>query len=79
MTTEVNKHPCPCCGRLVDGAAGDYTICPHCAWEDDPVQAKDPAFPGGANPLSLEEARRVWAADHPRLLVKRRRFGRGRS
>ena len=79
MTTEPQKHNCPCCGRAVDGASGDYTICPHCNWEDDPVQSKDPTFAGGANPLSLADARRAWAADHPRLLVKTRRYGRGKN
>ena len=78
MNTKAPKHLCPCCGRAVDGKPGDYTICPHCAWEDDPVQAKDPTFAGGANPLSLEAARRAWAAVHPRLLAKHRRLGRGR-
>lgn len=78
MNTESQTHNCPCCGRIVDGAADSYTICPHCNWEDDPVQSKDPTFAGGANPLSLEEARRIWSADHPRLLVKHRRLGRGR-
>lgn len=28
-----------------------------CFWEDDPVQAADPDFPGGANAPSLKEAR----------------------
>ena len=80
MSNEVSQfHACPCCGRCVDGAPDSYVICPHCNWEDDPVQSKDPAFAGGANPLSLDEARRAWAADHPRKPAKFRRFGRGRQ
>ena len=33
-------------------------------WEDDPVQRNDPSYAGGANALSLDEARRTWAANH---------------
>ena len=77
MTRE--RHACPCCGLPVQGASGQYVICPRCGWEDDPVQARDAAFAGGANKCSLEEARRAWAARRPRLVVKRRRYGRGRK
>jgi hypothetical protein len=31
-----------------------------CGWEDDPVQRADPSFAGGANVLSLNEARAAW-------------------
>ena len=55
---------CPACGAQVEGEAGDYEICPMCNWEDDPVQRNDPSFAGGANALSLDEARRTWAANH---------------
>ncbi|WP_233218372.1 CPCC family cysteine-rich protein [Kosakonia radicincitans] len=37
---------------------GNYEICPVCDWEDDPVQSSDPDFSGGANTLSLLEARK---------------------
>ena len=73
------RHACPCCGHWVAGREGQYVICPRCAWEDDPVQTRDTAFAGGANVLSLDEARRRWRASHPRCLVKRRRYGLGRS
>ncbi len=46
-------HRCPCCGRRVIKRPGNYEICPHCKWEDDPVQRKAPTFAGGANHLSL--------------------------
>ncbi|MDB4929378.1 MAG: hypothetical protein JWM10_1862 [Myxococcaceae bacterium] len=37
--------------------SGSYDICPVCFWEDDPAQAADPRFAGGANALSLEQCR----------------------
>ena len=77
MTSQ--RHICPCCGHFVQGASGQYTICPRCRWEDDPVQANDPHFAGGANKCSLEEARRAWISRRPRVVVKRRRYGRGRK
>lgn len=47
--------PCRACyfEHIEDERYGEYIICPHCGWEDDPVQFKDPNFAGGANELSL--------------------------
>jgi cold shock CspA family protein len=55
---------CPVCGAIVDGLAGDYEICGVCNWEDDPVQHNDPQYAGGANVLSLHDARLAWEANH---------------
>ncbi len=52
-----NFFPCPCCLELTLGEAGAYEVCPNCNWEDDPVQQDDPMYAGGANKLSLLEAR----------------------
>jgi hypothetical protein len=54
------KFPCPCCGFLTldEESPGTFAICPVCFWEDDDVQFRDPSYRGGANPVSLEEARR---------------------
>ncbi|MGA8943295.1 MAG: CPCC family cysteine-rich protein [Thermoactinomyces sp.] len=53
------SYACPCCGYLtrIEEEPGSYDICPVCYWEDDPVQFKDPNFHGGANEVSLNEAR----------------------
>jgi len=53
------RFACPCCGCLTRSEAdpGTYDICPVCFWEDDPVQAEDPQYGGGANVVSLNEAR----------------------
>ncbi|PZN34241.1 MAG: hypothetical protein DIU71_03085 [Proteobacteria bacterium] len=58
MTAE--RLPCPCCGSRVLSEAGAYEICEACNWEDDPVQAADPRYAGGANEMSLDQARRRW-------------------
>jgi hypothetical protein len=53
--------PCPCCSNLTIYEPGSYEICEICEWEDDPVQSDDPSYAGGANKISLDEARRAWA------------------
>ena len=59
--------PCPCCGYLTIGEEppGTFEICPVCFWEDDNVQFEDPNYEGGANEMSLDQARenfRIWGA-----------------
>jgi hypothetical protein len=46
---------CACCGYLTIDE--EYDICPVCDWEADPVQERDPTRAGGANGISLIEAR----------------------
>lgn len=57
--SQAEKHQCPCCGlpTMDELPPGTFALCPECGWEDDPVQAADPAFKGGANGPSLREAR----------------------
>jgi hypothetical protein len=52
--------PCPCCGSRVLSEAGAYEVCEVCHWEDDPVQSANPLYAGGANKMSLGEARKRW-------------------
>ena len=55
------KHKCPCCGYYtidLDQGYPCYDICPVCFWEDDPIQRKDETYGGGANKVSLIEARK---------------------
>ena len=53
------KFSCLCCGyrTLDEEPRGTYEICPVCFWEDDPLQADDPDYDGGANRISLNDAR----------------------
>jgi len=55
--------PCPCCGLPVFPEPDSYEICSACGWQDDPVQAADPDFAGGANDLSLVQYRERWLAN----------------
>lgn len=49
---------CPCCKRRTLTERGHYEICSACNWEDDPLQEKQADLRGGANVVSLNEARR---------------------
>lgn len=53
------KYKCPCCGYYTfeNQPNGSYDICKVCFWEDDPIQLDDPTFEGGANRVSLQQAR----------------------
>jgi Cysteine-rich CPCC len=43
----------------MDRKPGDtFDLCPVCFWEDDPVQFDDHDYEGGANKVSLNEARK---------------------
>lgn len=57
---------CPCCG-IFDSEVeigGTFIICPICGWEDDEVQLKNADFSGGANTLSLNQARELYKRKH---------------
>lgn len=54
-----DRYPCPCCGflTLTEPPPGTFEVCPVCYWEDDDAQFADPEYSGGANGMSLVEAR----------------------
>ena len=55
---EPKKYKCPCCGYFTfEKKERAYDICPVCFWEDDPEQYNNPTMHGGANHVSLTEAR----------------------
>ena len=58
------RFACPCCGyyTLTRQPPGSHDFCPVCGWEDDLVQFKHSDFRGGANDVSLIDARRNFAA-----------------
>ena len=64
MGSSVTPYPCPCCGHLTlaEEPPGTFEVCPVCFWEDDDVQYRDPKFRGGANRVSLSEARENFAS-----------------
>ena len=53
------KFQCPCCMNytLDEEPSDTYQICEVCYWEDDPVQFRNDNYTGGANKVSLKEAR----------------------
>jgi len=55
----MNKYSCPCCELLTfdEPLEGTYNICPVCGWEDDEIQLKNPNYEGGANKVSLYQAK----------------------
>ena len=59
---EENKVLCPCCGEGLVEEGHNYDVCDVCCWEDDPVQFEDPDYRGGANHISLNEARQNYLA-----------------
>lgn len=60
---ELNEY-CPCCGYDTFDPIdrGNYSICPICYWEDDPIQFKEPNLSGGANRVSLIEGQNNFLA-----------------
>ena len=58
---------CPVCGRYEFAEYGDYDICPVCNWENDNLQYDDHNYAGGANHLSVNEARiEYFVLNHPK-------------
>ena len=55
-----HKYRCPVCGRHYFDEIGRYEICPVCGWEKDKVQERFIGMRGGANKLSLAEAREMF-------------------
>ncbi len=56
---ETDKIKCPCCGKSL---VGEYDICVVCDWENDPHQLNNPDLSGGANQMSLNQAKKAFAA-----------------
>jgi uncharacterized Zn finger protein (UPF0148 family) len=56
----MNKHKCPVCGQYEFEGDGSFDICDVCGWEDDPLQKDEPDLEGGANEMSLNQAREEW-------------------
>lgn len=48
---------CPVCGKFEFESEGDYDGCEFCNWQNDGLQMNHPDYAGGANWLSLNQAR----------------------
>ncbi len=53
---EVYSKICACCGAETE----KHDICLNCGWQDDNVQNSDPDYRGGANKMSLNEAKAAY-------------------
>lgn len=51
------RYRCDCCGYYTLRNKSD-DICPVCGWQEDYVQRNNPNFTGGANEVSLNEAKK---------------------
>ena len=60
LTDENMCYPCACCDYLTlsENTHDTFEICPVSNWEDDDAQFSHPDLFGGANELSLNEAKR---------------------
>lgn len=56
------KTFCPCCGEGLVDEGHLYDVCEICGWKDDDYQFNHPDYRGGANHLSLNEARAAFRA-----------------
>lgn len=46
-------------------AGHEFDICDICSWEDDDLQFENPDYRGGANSVSLNEARKAYKEGKP--------------
>ncbi len=53
---------CPVCGEYKFARENDFDVCPVCEWENDGIQANDPAYWGGANELCLNDYKKEWGS-----------------
>lgn len=51
---------CPVCGKTYFKEEDSFEICDICNWENDGVQYDDPDYEGGANKMSLNQAKESW-------------------
>ncbi|WP_413512615.1 CPCC family cysteine-rich protein [Myroides odoratus] len=53
------RYECPCCGYFTffDKPINTFQDCPVCLWEIDGIQNENPSYVGGANQVSLNQAK----------------------
>ncbi len=61
----MKKYPCPVCGSEVIEEEGNFEVCPVCNWEDDNLQRDEPDYTGGANEMSLNQAKEAYRKGLP--------------
>jgi len=61
----MRKYPCRCCEQDTLEEEDFSDICPICNWEDDHYQNDNPNYAGGANRMSLNEAKEAYKKGLP--------------
>ena len=56
----MKKERCSCCGNKTIIDKGHYDICDVCGWQDDPIQNDNEYYEGGANEMSLKQAKKAY-------------------
>lgn len=59
------KEKCACCQQLTVDKDAAFDICPNCGWEKDATQNENPNYKGGANKMSLSEAKEAYKKGLP--------------
>lgn len=59
-STETNK--CPICGQT---ELREFDICDVCGWENDLIQYNQPDYKGGANQMSVNQAKTTYQQGKP--------------
>ncbi len=54
------KIECKCCNEKTIDKDDLFDICSNCGWQRDEVQESDPDYKGGANEMSLNEAKKAY-------------------
>ena len=58
-------HRCPVCEKTIFEEYDSFDICYVCRWEDSALQESDPDYAGGANDMSLNQAREAYRKGIP--------------
>lgn len=56
----VQNKQCACCGQFTLEKDSIFEICDNCGWQDDGVQNDKPDYEGGANKMSLNQAKEAY-------------------
>ena len=56
----MKKYKCPVCEKYEFEQEDNFSIYHCCMWENDGLQNHNPDYAGGANKMSLNEARKAY-------------------
>lgn len=55
-----DNHKCLVCGKFNFEEDNSLEICEVCGWQDDAIQTENPNYVGGANKVTLNQAKEAW-------------------